>query len=74
MPNEELNGLIKSIKNEHPLTGEKIMIGILRAEGVSVQKWKIRESIHCIDLINAVIRWIQKHPKWIYSVPGPTSL
>ena len=51
------------------------MTGILRAKGVSVQRWKIRESIHRVDPINAAIRWIiQKHPRWIYSVPGPNSL
>ena len=74
MSNEELDDLIKSIKNEHPLGGERIIIGILRAKGVSVQRWKIRESIHRVDPINAAIRWIQKHPRWIYSVPGPNSL
>ena len=38
MSNEELDDLIKSIKNEHPLSGERIIIGILRAKGVSVQR------------------------------------
>ena len=56
MSNEELDDLIKSIKNEHPLCGERIIIGIFRAKGVSVQRWKIRESIHCVDPINAAIR------------------
>ena len=56
MSNEELDDLIKSIKNEHPLCGERIIIGILRAKGVSVQRWKIRESIHRVDPINAAIR------------------
>ena len=38
MSNEELDDLIKSIKNEHPLSGERIIIGILRAKGVSVER------------------------------------
>ena len=54
--------------------GERIIIGILRAKGISVQRWKVRESIHGVDPVNATIRWIQKHPRWIYSVPGPNSL
>ena len=53
---------------------ERIKIGILRAKGVSLQRWKVRESIHCVDPINATIRWIQKHLRWINSVPGPNSL
>ena len=63
MSHEELDDLIQSIKNDHPLSGERIIIGILRAKGVSVQKRKIRESIHRVDSINAAIRWIQKHPR-----------
>ena len=74
LSNGELDNLIKSIKNEHPFSGERIIIGILRAKGVLVQRWKIRESIHRTDPINAAIRWIQKYPKWIYNVPGPNSL
>ena len=72
--NEELDDLIKSIKNEHPLSGERIIIGILRAKEVSVQRWKTRESIHRVDLINRAIRCIQIHPRWIDNVPGPNSL
>ena len=58
MSNEELDDLIKSIKNEHPLSGERIIVCILRAKGVSVQRWKIRKSIHCVDPISAAVRWI----------------
>ena len=47
MSNEKLDDLIKSIKNEHPLSGKRIIIGILRAKGVSVQRWKIREYTSC---------------------------
>ena len=35
LSNKELDNLIKSIKNEHPLSGERIIIGILRAKGIS---------------------------------------
>ena len=30
MSNQELDDLTKSIENEHPLSGERIIIGILR--------------------------------------------
>ena len=38
MSNEKLDDLIKSIKNQHPLSEERIIISILRAKGVSVQR------------------------------------
>ena len=60
---EEQDELIKIVKNEHSLSGKKIIIGISRAKGVSVQRWKKRESIHCVDPMKAAIRWIQKHPR-----------
>ena len=62
--------LWRRIKN----CGKRIITGILRAKGVSVQRWKVNESIHRVDPINAAVRWIQKHPRWIYSVLGPNSL
>ena len=74
MSNEKLDDLIKSIKNQHPLSEERMIISILRAKGVSVQRWKIRESIYRVDPINVAIRWIQKHPRWMCSVPYPNSL
>ena len=46
--------LWRRIKN----CGEKIKLGILRAKRVSVQRWKVRESIHCVNPINATIQWI----------------
>ena len=34
---EEQDELIKIVKNEHSLSGKRIIIGILRAKGASVQ-------------------------------------
>ena len=46
MSNEELDDLIKSIKNEHPLSGGRIIIAILRAKEVSVQRWKLYHRVY----------------------------
>ena len=47
MLNEELDYLIKSVKNEHRLSEERIIIGILRAKGVSSEMENKREHTSC---------------------------
>ena len=71
---DKLNLEVKDIKDHHPLAGERMIIGFLRAKGITIQRWKVRESIHTIDPLNCVTRWLEKNPRWIYSVPGPNSL
>jgi len=71
---EELNAEVQSIKQNHPLAGERMVVGFLRARGLHIQRWKVRESIHAVDPLNCVNRWLQKNPRWVCSVPGPNSL
>ena len=65
---------VESLKVTHPLIGERMVIGMLRSQGTFVQRWKIRESIHRVDPLNAALRWLRSNPRWIYSVPCPNSL
>ena len=66
---DSLNEKVKQLKDSHPLAGERMIIGFLRAEKIHVQRWKVRESIHTVDPANCATRWLQKNPRWIYSVP-----
>eukprot|EP00111_Clytia_hemisphaerica_P023888 TCONS_00070358-protein len=71
---DNLDTEIVQIKQSHPLAGERMVCGILRAKGYHLQRRKVRESIHRVDPINTIKRWLQKNPRWVYSVPGPNSL
>ena len=74
MHEQQLDEMIGKLKQTHPLAGERTIIGMLRSKGMNIQRWKIRESIHRTGPVNPAIRWIQKNPRCIYSVPGPNSL
>ena len=71
---EELDKEIADIKKNHPLAGERMMIGFLRGKNYHLQRQRVRDSIHRVDPVNAINRWLQKNPRCIYSVPGPNSL
>ena len=71
---EDLDRIIIEIKKNHPLSGERVVIGLIRSRGIHIQKVKIRASIHRVDPVNAALRWIRKNPRWAYSVTSPNSL
>lgn len=62
---------VRKLKESHPLAGEKMVIGILRSKGLHCQRSRVRESIHRVDPVNTTKGWLQKNPRWVYSVPGP---
>jgi len=70
----ELDNIIRDMKNKHPLSGERMLMGMLRSQSINVQRVRLRDSIHRVDPINTALRWIRKNPRWKYSVPGPNSL
>ena len=72
--NEVLDKEIADLKKIHPLAGEKMIVGFLRAKDLFIQRSRVRDSIHRVDPINTINRWLRKNPRWVYSVPGPNSL
>ena len=71
---EYLDRIITEIKNNHPLSGERVIIVLIRSRGIPIPKARIRASIHRVDPVNAALRWIRKNPRWVYNVPGLNSL
>ena len=71
---DDLDSVIKGIKSEHPLCGERMMAGFLISKGLHVSRSKMRASIHRVDPINTALRWVRRTPRHVYSVTGPNSL
>ena len=71
---KDLDTKVQEIKRDHPLIGERMLIGMLRSSGTFVQRWRIRNSIHRVDPLNVSLRWLRSNPRWIYSVPCANSL
>ena len=68
---EDLDQIKIEIRKNHPLSGERVIIGLIRSRGMHIQRVRIRASIHRVDPVNAAVRWIRKNPRGVYSVPGP---
>ena len=52
----DLDGIIRTIKRQHPNDGERLMLGHLARCGIRVQRSRLRSSIHRIDPINTALR------------------
>ena len=65
---DDLDAVLMEIKNQFPYDGESFISGHLRARGIQVQRWRMRESIYRVNPVNAALRWHQIIPRGIYKV------
>ena len=70
----ELEKKIQEIKLQMPDIGEKMITGVLRSNGINVQRHRIRKALHSVDPIKTALRWHNKVKRRTYNVPGPMSL
>ena len=71
---DELDGYVQGIQNAFPGCGEKLMEGHLAAQGLKVQRRRVRESIHRTDPVGVAIRRSLAILRRRYHVPHPNSL
>ena len=70
----ELDTIVRDTKRSFRYDGEIVMLGHLRAKGIHVQRWRLRDSIHRVDPINVALRWSARVPGRKYSGKGPHAL
>ena len=56
IPDDELDVFVRRILNLSPESGERMVIGSLRAQGMKVQRDRIRRSIGRVDPISREMR------------------
>jgi hypothetical protein len=71
---DDLIEKVREIKESLPECGERLLMGNLRASGIIVPRWRLRQAIHSIDPISTSLRWRPKIQRKPYNVPGPMSL
>lgn len=69
--NNTLDGAIRRIKHNHPNCGEVMVMGHLRAQGINVQRHRVREAIQRVDPEGAHERRCRRIRRRVYSVPCP---
>ncbi|CAB4421658.1 unnamed protein product [Rhizophagus irregularis] len=69
-----LDIIIKRIKQEYPFYGQVMLMGALKSEGIKIKRQRLRDSIQRIDPMGSVTRWTNIIPRRKYKVAGPNAL
>ncbi|XP_051804019.1 uncharacterized protein LOC110972740 isoform X2 [Acanthochromis polyacanthus] len=70
----DLEDHVRRLHNQFPRSGSEMMRAYLRAEGIVVQRRRVREILNQIDPAAAAQRWSQTVARRTYYVPFPNSL
>ena len=71
LTNEQLDEIIRGIKQNHPNDGEILIQGHLRSRDIQIPRQALRESIHRIDSSGVAEHCRSAVKRRIYSVPYP---
>lgn len=71
---ENLQSAITAIKQDFPNSGEVMVQGHLRAQGINVQRSRIRATIRDVDPQGVQARQRLRIRRRVYSVPCPNYL
>lgn len=72
--NENLQAAVRGIKVNHPNSGQVMVQGHLRAQGINVQRSRIRSTIRQVDPLGTLARQRLRIHRRVYSVPYPNYL
>ena len=72
--NDDLDMLVRGIKEQFPTCGNKQMQGHLHSRGYRIQQIQVREAIMRVDPARSVMRRLRALNRRKYHVPGPRSL
>lgn len=65
----ELDAVVRWIVSENELTGERMLIGRLRARGIMVSRQRVRDSVSRVDAAGAALRRRRRLRRRVYFVP-----
>ncbi len=71
---EELDATLMEITKKYPMCGENMLKQMLLTNGVHIQRWRLRESVHRIDSYGVNERKKGRLHRRVYNVMGPNHL
>ena len=71
---DEIDRKIQGILQTSPNSGERMIMGWFRGQGLHVQRWRIRNSMWRVDPIGRELRKRTITKRRVYSVPTPNAL
>ena len=69
-----LDSVVRDFRHSHPHAGQAMIKGYLLSTGLSIQRFRIRESVSRVDPLSSFIQCRQPVTRRQYTVPGPNSL
>ena len=70
----ELDSIVERFQRENPNYGQQLLLGHLKAQGVYVQRRRLRECVQRIDPIRRHLRWQQAISRRTYCVQNSNAL
>ena len=74
LSNADLDQQVMNIHSRHPDSGYRIIEGVLRSEGVLIQRERVRQSLSRVDPAGAQRRLTRVLHRRQYQVPSPNAL
>ena len=71
---DELDSIVGQFQCENPNYGHQLLIGHLKAQGIHVQRRRLRESVHRTDPLRRHSRWQQTISRRTYCVARSNAL
>ncbi|KAF5308923.1 hypothetical protein FQR65_LT00005 [Abscondita terminalis] len=71
---EDLYNVVQALQKRCPNAGAVMMDGYLKAEGICVQRRRIRKTLNDVNPMGMAKRWSQTIKRRVYKVPTPNSL
>jgi hypothetical protein len=71
---DELDASVGPLIKEYPFCGENILGQMLRKSGIKVQRWRLRESMHRLDVSGINERKMGRLQRQVYNVQGVNHL
>lgn len=71
---EDLHTHVETLHQRYPRVGQRMMLSLLRAQGVYVQRNRVRTLLRAIDPMGTVVRWSNVIQRRRYHVPHPNYL
>ena len=74
MTDDAVDDKVREITSGNPALGQRVVQGLLRSEGIIIQRWRVAESLIRIDEAAVAMRWSQVIRRRTYQVPEPNAL
>ncbi|CAJ0845537.1 21176_t:CDS:2 [Entrophospora sp. SA101] len=68
LTNEQIDGVVRIIRQEQPFSGQNIIMGTLRSLGIKIHHQRLRDSLYHIDSFRIINHWAHIIPRHVYHV------